>query len=160
MVVIISTHTEPINPPSASPVLTHAQFWDGVVYGLRNNHLLVPTIKEAKVLSHTDEELVLLQTLEEHPMLGHNPGEHKNRFTLSPPCKVCKPCYKLRLADLLSFPSIDEADAMHSCSLMVPITAPRIFIVLASSLKVQAMKRICISPLVMSGMKREQREVV
>lgn len=88
MVVIIETHTEPINPPSASPFLTHDQLWDGVVYGLRNNHLLVPTIKAAKVVSHTDEELVLLQTLEEHPTLGHHQGEHKDRVTLSPPSKV------------------------------------------------------------------------
>ncbi len=111
MVVIIETHTEPINPPSASPILTHAQFWDGIVYGLRNNHLLVPTINAAKVLSHTDEELVLLQTLGEHPTLGHHPGEHKNRFTLSPPSKVYKPCSTE--TRLQPFCSPIDANAIH-----------------------------------------------
>lgn len=88
MVVIIETHTEPVNPPSTSPVLTHTQFWHGVVNGLCNNHELVPTITSCKVLSQTDEELVLLQTLDEHTTIGQTGGEHKNKFVLSPPSKV------------------------------------------------------------------------
>ena len=87
MVIVIETHTEPINPPSASPIL-HTQMWDGIIHGLCNNHLLVPTINAVKVLSHTDEEIVLSQTLDEHTTIGHEPGEHKNIFTLSPPSKV------------------------------------------------------------------------
>lgn len=88
MVIVIETHTEPVNPPSASPVLTHTQFWDGVVNGLCNNHELVPTITSCKVLSQTEEELVLLQTLDEHTTIGQTAGEHKNKFVLSPPSKV------------------------------------------------------------------------
>lgn len=88
MVVIISTHTEPVNPPSISPTLTHAQLWDGVVDGLRNNHLLVPTIDSVKVESHTDDELILSQTLGEHSTIGHSAGEHRNKFVLCPPSKV------------------------------------------------------------------------
>ena len=88
MVVVIETHTEPVNPPSASPIITHTQLWDGIIHGLCNNHLLVPTITSVKVLSHTDEEIVLSQTLDDHTTIGHEPGEHKNTFTLSPPSKV------------------------------------------------------------------------
>ena len=80
MVVVIETHTE--------PVLTHTQFWDGVVNGLCNNHELVPTITPCKVLSQTEEELVLLQTLDGHTTIGQTAGEHKNKFVLSPPSKV------------------------------------------------------------------------
>ena len=88
MVIVIETHTEPINPPSASPIITHAQMWDGIIHGLCNNHLLVETINSVKVLSHTEEELVLSQMLDDHTTIGHKPGEHKNTFKLSPPSKV------------------------------------------------------------------------
>ncbi|KAL9067934.1 MAG: hypothetical protein Q9161_006553 [Pseudevernia consocians] len=87
MVVIIETHTEPINPPSASPTITHEQFWEGLVYQLSNTHKFVPTSQECKVLSHTEEEIVISQTLGEHSTLGHDAGEHKNKFVLSPPSK-------------------------------------------------------------------------
>lgn len=97
MVVIIDTYTEPINPPSASPIITHAQFWKGVLYTLHNIHLLVPSIKSCTVLSETDEELMLSQILEEHPAIGHYAGEHRNKFTLSPPSKVCIACILIQM---------------------------------------------------------------
>ena len=88
MVVIIDAHTEPVNPPSASPVLTHAQIWAGVLFEIRNKALFFPSIDSSEVLSETEEEIVIRSQLQDHSTTYHTAGEHVTRFALSPPNKV------------------------------------------------------------------------
>ena len=88
MVVVIDAHTEPVNPPSAEPVLTHAQLWGGVLFELRNKPLFFPTVKSSEVISDTDEEIVIRSMLTDHSTTGHSEGEHVTRFALSAPNKV------------------------------------------------------------------------
>lgn len=88
MVVVIDAHTEPVNPPSASPVITHAQMWGGALFELRNKPLFFPSIESSEVLSETDEEIVIRSILKDHPTTGHTEGEHVTRFALSAPNKV------------------------------------------------------------------------
>ena len=103
MVVVIETHTEPVNPPSASPVLTPAQMWKGVLFELHNKPLFFPSIKSSKVLSETEEEIVLSSMMEEHSTIGHTEGEHINKFALSPPYKVILADFDLTLARASTF---------------------------------------------------------
>ena len=88
MVFIIDAHTEPVNPPSASPVLTHAQIWAGALFEIRNKPLFFPTIVSSEVISETEEEIVIRSQMTEHSTTGHTPGEHVTRFALAPPNKV------------------------------------------------------------------------
>ena len=88
MVVVIEAHTEPVNPPSAEPVLTHAQIWAGALFELRNKALFFPSIESSEVVSETDEELVIRSILKDHSTTGHTAGEHVTTFALSAPNKV------------------------------------------------------------------------
>lgn len=88
MVVIIATYTEAINPPSASPTVTQSQFWDGMLYTATHTHEFVQSVQSCKVLTRTDEEIVINQIMDHHPTPGHYAGEHSNTFFLSPPYKV------------------------------------------------------------------------
>ena len=88
MVIIIDAHTEPVNPPSASPVITHAQLWGGCLFELRNKPLFFPSIESSKVLSESDEELKISSILKDHSTTGHTAGEHVTTFALSAPNKV------------------------------------------------------------------------
>ena len=47
-------HTTPINPPSASPTLTHAQVWSGLQRKIRFAQEFVPIIESCTVLSDKD----------------------------------------------------------------------------------------------------------
>ena len=88
MVVVIDAHTEPVNPPSAEPVLTHAQLWGGVLFELRNKPLFFPSIESSEVISETEEEVVIRSILKDHSTTGHTAGEHVTTFSLSAPNKV------------------------------------------------------------------------
>ncbi|KAL2268017.1 hypothetical protein VTJ83DRAFT_2863 [Remersonia thermophila] len=50
MVTINLAYTAPINPPSASPALTLAQVWEGLVHKVRRADLFVPVITSCQVL--------------------------------------------------------------------------------------------------------------
>lgn len=54
MVKFHLAHTSPINPPSASPVLTHAQVWSGLQRKIRFAQEFVPIIESCTVLSDVD----------------------------------------------------------------------------------------------------------
>jgi hypothetical protein len=54
MVKLYFAHTSPINPPSATPVLTHAQVWAGLQRKIRFAQEFVPVIESCNVLSDTD----------------------------------------------------------------------------------------------------------
>lgn len=103
MVVVIDAHTEPVNPPSASAVLTHAQLWDGVLFELRNKALFFPSIESSEVISETEEEIVIHSILKDHSTTGHTAGEHVTKFALSAPNKVYKNSSDLGLACTFPF---------------------------------------------------------
>jgi hypothetical protein len=51
MVKLYFAHTSPINPPNASPVLTHTQVWAGLQRKIRFAQEFVPIIESCTVLS-------------------------------------------------------------------------------------------------------------
>jgi hypothetical protein len=51
MVKLYFAHTSPINPPSTTPVLTHAQVWAGLQRKIRFAQEFVPVIESCNVLS-------------------------------------------------------------------------------------------------------------
>jgi hypothetical protein len=54
MVNLNFAYTAPINPPSASPVLTLPQVWAGLQRKIRFAHEFVPVIESCEVLSDED----------------------------------------------------------------------------------------------------------
>ncbi|KAL8782950.1 MAG: hypothetical protein Q9195_009523 [Heterodermia aff. obscurata] len=88
MVVVIDAHTEPVNPPDASPVLTHDQLWGGALFELRNKALFFPSIESSEVISETEEEIVIRSMMKDHTTTGHTAGEHVTTFALSAPNKT------------------------------------------------------------------------
>ncbi|KAF2847992.1 DUF1857-domain-containing protein [Plenodomus tracheiphilus IPT5] len=56
MVHIHLSHTSPINPPSASPILTQPQVWAGLQRKIRFAQEFVPVIETCEVLSETTED--------------------------------------------------------------------------------------------------------
>ncbi|KAI8934007.1 hypothetical protein NX059_008776 [Plenodomus lindquistii] len=55
MVILYLSHTSPINPPSATPILTQAQIWAGLQRKIRFAQEFVPVIESCTVLSEEDE---------------------------------------------------------------------------------------------------------
>lgn len=51
MVKLYLAHTTPINPPNATPVLTHAQVWAGLQRKIRFAQEFVPIIDSCTVVS-------------------------------------------------------------------------------------------------------------
>jgi hypothetical protein len=47
-------HTSPINPPGASPTLTHTQIWAGLQRKIRHAEEFVPVIESCEVVSDED----------------------------------------------------------------------------------------------------------
>lgn len=90
MVVIIATFTAPINPPSASPIITLQQFWQGMLYTATHTHEFVDSVESCEVIKRTEERIEIVQGMKHHPTPGHYEGEHRNEFMLSPPYKVYK----------------------------------------------------------------------
>ncbi|KDQ10482.1 hypothetical protein BOTBODRAFT_115704 [Botryobasidium botryosum FD-172 SS1] len=65
--------TVPVNPPSASPVLTHAQVWKGFVKKCRSPEEFVPAIFESEILEEHDSGLTRRVTFK--PGMGPPAGK-------------------------------------------------------------------------------------
>ncbi|KAF1987903.1 DUF1857-domain-containing protein [Aulographum hederae CBS 113979] len=85
MVKIHLAYTAPINPPSASPLLTEAQIWQGLVRKVRRAYEYVPIITRCDVVSEKEGEITRVVNFKEGT---GPPGDVREVCKLMEPCRI------------------------------------------------------------------------
>jgi hypothetical protein len=87
MLAINIAYTAPINPAGASPVLTPAQIWDGLVHKVHHAEKFVPLITACEVTGKSDDGSTITRRVTFQAGVGPMP-----RDTVTEVCKLFAPC--------------------------------------------------------------------
>lgn len=85
MTKIHLAHTSPVNPPGASPVLSHRQVWAGLMRKARRPGDFVPVVEGCEIHSETEDSIVCTVTFKEGVAHARS---IKEACKLRPPCRL------------------------------------------------------------------------
>ncbi|MCJ1438479.1 hypothetical protein MMC27_007869 [Xylographa pallens] len=86
---VLAAVTLPINPPSASPVLTVPQIWAGLLIKCKEPQHFVAAMSDCRVTSETETQIVRIITIGKDGMMGQPVGtELRERIELAKPMQA------------------------------------------------------------------------